>query len=145
MGKICSEYRYFGAYVYHYSVYGGQQQYDVSFNDFEGLFHAPNGVTGDSNSTELSSSKTVFECRQYGISSVRYVPIQMKPIVGTNLLNCDNEVGILSFVSYSRIGSICLQKGCSIDSCRIDCDTAPDGFCCIDHSFTDRLLQVLQN
>ena len=34
---------------------------------------------------------------------------------------------------------------CSNDSCRVDCSSAPDGFCCIDHSLTDRLLQVLQN
>ena len=34
---------------------------------------------------------------------------------------------------------------CTPDSCRVDCSNAPDGFCCIDHSFTDRLLQVLQN
>ena len=34
---------------------------------------------------------------------------------------------------------------CSEDSCRVDCATAPDGFCCIDHSLTNRLLQVLQN
>lgn len=34
---------------------------------------------------------------------------------------------------------------CSDDSCRVDCVTSPDGFCCIDHSLTDRLLQVLQN
>lgn len=32
---------------------------------------------------------------------------------------------------------------CSTDSCRVDCATSPDGFCCIDHSLTDRLLQVL--
>lgn len=34
---------------------------------------------------------------------------------------------------------------CSDDSCRVDCATAPDGFCCIDNSFTDRLLQILKN
>lgn len=34
---------------------------------------------------------------------------------------------------------------CSEDSCRVDCASAPNGFCCIDHAFTDRLLQVLQN
>jgi hypothetical protein len=34
---------------------------------------------------------------------------------------------------------------CSEDSCRVNCAIAPDGFCCIDHSLTDRLLQVLQN
>ena len=32
---------------------------------------------------------------------------------------------------------------CSPDSCRVDCATSPDGFCCIDHAVTDRLLQVL--
>lgn len=34
---------------------------------------------------------------------------------------------------------------CSDDSCRVDCAGAPDGFCCIDHSLTNRLLQTLQN
>ena len=34
---------------------------------------------------------------------------------------------------------------CSQDSCRVDCAIAPDGFCCIDHLLTDRLLQVLAN
>lgn len=34
---------------------------------------------------------------------------------------------------------------CSDDSCRVDCATAPDGFCCIDNSFTDRLLQIIKN
>jgi len=34
---------------------------------------------------------------------------------------------------------------CTPDSCRVDCVGAPNGFCCIDHSFSDRLLQVLQN
>ena len=33
---------------------------------------------------------------------------------------------------------------CSDDSCRVDCAGLPDGFCCIDHSLTDRLLDVLQ-
>ena len=33
---------------------------------------------------------------------------------------------------------------CSDDSCRVDCATAPDGFCCIDHAVTNRLLQTLQ-
>jgi len=33
---------------------------------------------------------------------------------------------------------------CSEDSCRVDCATAPDGFCCIDHSLTNQLLQTLQ-
>ena len=33
---------------------------------------------------------------------------------------------------------------CTPDSCRVDCATAPDGFCCIDHAVTNRLLQTLQ-
>ena len=33
---------------------------------------------------------------------------------------------------------------CSDDSCRVDCVGQPDGFCCIDHSFTNGLLTVLQ-
>jgi hypothetical protein len=34
---------------------------------------------------------------------------------------------------------------CTLDSCRVDCVGQPNGFCCIDHSITNRLLQVLQN
>lgn len=34
---------------------------------------------------------------------------------------------------------------CSNDSCRIDCSTSPHGFCCIDHSVTNRLLQIFAN
>lgn len=32
---------------------------------------------------------------------------------------------------------------CSNDSCRVDCASSPNGFCCIDHSVPNRLLQVL--
>ena len=32
---------------------------------------------------------------------------------------------------------------CTDDSCRVDCAGAPDGFCCIDHSVTNTLLQVI--
>jgi len=35
--------------------------------------------------------------------------------------------------------------GCTSDSCRVDCAGQPDGFCCIDHSLSNRLLQVLAN
>lgn len=34
---------------------------------------------------------------------------------------------------------------CTPDSCRVDCAGAPDGFCCIDHALTNRLLLTLQN
>ena len=34
---------------------------------------------------------------------------------------------------------------CSQDSCRIECVGSTDGFCCIDHSLSNRLLQVLAN
>jgi hypothetical protein len=34
---------------------------------------------------------------------------------------------------------------CAPDSCRVDCAGAPDGFCCIDNSFTDRLLQIIKS
>lgn len=145
MPKICVREIFYGSYTYGYSVYNGGQVYDVVFNDYEGLSHSPSGVSYDPNSPELSSGATVIECRTYGISSVRYVPIQKKPIVGRNLLNCNNETGVLTFKSYQRIGAICLEKGCDPDSCKVDCPNIEDGFCCINHSLTDRLLQVLQN
>jgi hypothetical protein len=34
---------------------------------------------------------------------------------------------------------------CPPDTCQVDCQSAPSGFCCIPHALTDRLLQVLQN
>ena len=46
----------------------------------------------------------------------------------------------LAGASVQKIG----KCGCPPDSCRVDCATAPDGFCCIDHSLTNRLLQTLQ-
>lgn len=33
---------------------------------------------------------------------------------------------------------------CSDDSCRVDCASESHGFCCIDHSFTNALLNLLQ-
>lgn len=45
--------------------------------------------------------------------------------------------------NYDISGDGC--AACSDDSCRVDCIGQPDGFCCIDHSLTDRLLQVLAN
>lgn len=34
---------------------------------------------------------------------------------------------------------------CSADSCRVGCVGAPDGFCCIDHSLTNRLLAQIRS
>ncbi|WP_055074416.1 hypothetical protein [Pseudanabaena sp. 'Roaring Creek'] len=39
-----------------------------------------------------------------------------------------------------QFGTAC---GCSYDSCQVNCASDPDGFCCIEHSTTNRLLQVL--
>lgn len=55
----------------------------------------------------------------------------------------------LAYIGISSTGySITYKQNncqCTPDSCRVDCSTAPDGFCCIDHSLTDRLLQILKN
>jgi hypothetical protein len=32
---------------------------------------------------------------------------------------------------------------CSDDSCRVDCSTAPDGFCCIDHKIANAIASLL--
>jgi hypothetical protein len=34
-------------------------------------------------------------------------------------------------------------KKCSSDSCRVDCAGSADGYCCIDHKITNRLIQVI--
>ena len=55
-------------------------------------------------------------------------------------------------ISFSGQGFITMlskkfnQTGltCTPDYCRVDCAGAPDGFCCIDHAVTNRLLQTLQ-
>ena len=45
---------------------------------------------------------------------------------------------------WRKINGICVEeKKCSFDSCRVDCATSPDSFCCIDHSLSNRLLQVI--
>ena len=46
--------------------------------------------------------------------------------------------------SYEQIEDISVvYTDCSSDSCRVDCAGQPDGFCCIDHSVTNRMLQVI--
>jgi hypothetical protein len=52
------------------------------------------------------------------------------------------------FPGTLRIYKIVREDGkmsakCTPDSCRVDCATALDGFCCIDHSLTNRLGEVL--
>jgi hypothetical protein len=45
---------------------------------------------------------------------------------------------------WKRVNGVCIeQKRCSSNSCRIDCISSPDGFCCIDHALTNTLLQVI--
>lgn len=60
-----------------------------------------------------------------------------------NALNQEIEFIVASsagyYINHLRIESV----NCSADSCRVDCATSADGFCCIDHSATNRLLQVL--
>ena len=34
---------------------------------------------------------------------------------------------------------------CPANSCRVNCVGAPNGFCCVANSLSDRLLQILQN
>lgn len=51
--------------------------------------------------------------------------------------------GYYTFYRFNDAGREDYSCSCTPDSCRIDCASAPDGFCCIDNSFTDRLLQVL--
>ena len=52
--------------------------------------------------------------------------------------NIPNSLLNVEFVYWAGITT------CSTDSCRVDCAGAPDGFCCIDHAFSDRLLQKIR-
>ena len=66
--------------------------------------------------------------------------------------------GVYTIYSYSNIKFFPINNSidttgdppstnciCSADSCRVDCATSPNGFCCIDHSVTNRLLQVFES
>jgi len=45
---------------------------------------------------------------------------------------------------WKRINGVCVkQVKCGVNSCRIDCISETDGFCCIENTLTNRLLQVL--
>jgi len=144
MTKICINQRFFGTYVYGYSVYSGTQIYDRSFDDYEGKSHTPSGINSNINSNLINPNQLSI-CRTFNVFSQRFIPTEINPVVGTNALNCNNAVGILTFKSYSRKGFICLEKGCAPNFCKVVCPGVEDGFCCIDRSLTDRLLQVLQN
>ena len=46
---------------------------------------------------------------------------------------------------WIKVNGICIEeKRCSYNSCRVDCNLSEDGFCCIDHSTSNRLLEVLE-
>jgi len=45
---------------------------------------------------------------------------------------------------WECINNVCVEKPrCSINSCKIDCASSPDGFCCIQNLSINRLLQVM--
>jgi len=83
-----------GTWVLHYSVYGGAQQYNVTFT---GRLH-------DSHSIGVRPSLDVQPTCQtiYGISTANVVVNQNGQLVdGEYNLNCNNDTGILTFVSFT--------------------------------------------
>lgn len=60
-----------------------------------------------------------------------------------------NNVCVVFCGFGSGLASAAVRKigfcSCSADSCRVECATSSDGFCCIKHSKTDQLLSILAN
>ena len=83
----------------------------------------------------------------YGCTEI--APFFFRWIYGLNqncswvwLAHPSSALAKIAIIKHYNIVPKCLD--CTPDSCRVDCATAPDGFCCIDHAVTNRLLQTLQ-
>lgn len=79
----------------------------------------------------------------------RPAPIKVLTLHGFQVRNAILEIRNISVTPMDGLIDNCgdppgVNCRCTPDSCRVDCATAPDGFCCIDHSLTNRLLQTLQ-
>ena len=69
-------------------------------------------------------------------------PVQIAYTSNSDRIWYPGRLSGFSILALIPVGNL-LAK-CTPDSCRVDCPSAPDGFCCIDHATTNRLLQTLQ-
>jgi len=95
-----------------------------------------------------SSGYALYEIIATGVDA-RFIPIDYapsSPCQNTAFFRPWLDGNYLQPLGYalSEVGIERLDD-CPPNSCRIDCASAPNGFCCIDNSFTDRLLQIIKN
>ena len=87
------------------------------------------------------------------VNNLRQLPHPSSGVWAITLFSSDQgSFGLLMFGTGQNSLSISTNSPvinsncrCTNDSCQIDCATSPNGFCCIPHSVTNRLLQVLAN
>jgi hypothetical protein len=131
--------RSYGNWVYEYHAYNDGQIYFVKFKGYsDDIFSIVVAYQPD--------PIAYIECVNYGINGQRIIVDQNGNYVnGQFRVACNNYIGteLLLFISYTPEYWIC--PFCPPDSCSVDCPDSPNGVCCIPHSLTDRLLQVLQN
>jgi hypothetical protein len=109
-------------------------------NTYEVYFCAPFGAVVEIRSKlNYDASNDSYGCPG-GIIIGNQKYLQTAYINNGCFIFCDFGSG-LAGASVKKIG-LC---GCSETSCRVDCASAPDGFCCIDNSLTDRLLQIIKS
>jgi len=88
-----------GTFVYHFSGYGGAQQYDVTFRGLRGDHHHIGTVANDA------------ECLRYGIGSINAVYDQNNHLVnGEYRLCCNNNCGpSITNVTFTADDLTCTQ------------------------------------
>ena len=124
MGKIVNTY---GTWLITYHAV-----WDAGFPSTGALYNAQASVT------DWNSLDDPFFIQPNGI----HTPTYLKSVIESTRQEIWSFQAHITMVnkSFTPTGT---RIECSYDSCRVDCASQPDGFCCIDHSKTDRLLQVL--
>jgi hypothetical protein len=112
-------------------------------DSYEITFCAPVGAVVEvKEKTNYNASNDTYFCRngRFTGTATGQSFLQTAYINGNCLIFCAFGSG-LAGAAVQKIG----KCSCELNQCRIDCPSSPDGFCCIDHALTDRLLQTLQN
>jgi hypothetical protein len=131
--------------VYRYNV--GQQTSgdkwlltgkDGCRDSYEVTFCAPfDAVVEIRSKMDYNASNDVYGC-SFGTVVGNQAFLQTAYINGVCVEFCSFGSG-LAGVSLTKIG----KCGCKSDECKVDCANSPDGFCCIPHSLTNALLNIL--
>lgn len=167
MPKICDPPQFTGGQCQgvFYNVLWRLTTREVSFGFVNGKFGAfPNGLENVSTGTTNFRGQLIRVSPPIQLISNTVRPDPNDPYYGSfegTILRGNGQVTqfaryfesakleILSVTREDGLPDNCgdtpsLNCRCSPDSCRIDCEGEPDGFCCIDHAFTDSLIDILE-